>query len=75
MSNTEYLRISGARMNALTDRTFDAMLASLDCSQDRNDAKLIAHWQDGVGYRLQVTRKADGAALSKLIDLDGNIRP
>ena len=40
---------------------------------DGMDAHRISHCQDGVGYRLQVTRKTDGASLTKSVDLNGAI--
>jgi hypothetical protein len=56
------------------DRVFDALLTRLGCTGGR-DANLISHWQDGIGYRIQVTRKSDGASLTKLVDLQGAVRP
>lgn len=60
---------NGRQINAEVDCAFDAMLATLGCSQDNNDAVLISHWQDGLGYRLQVSRKADQKTLTRLIAL------
>lgn len=54
------------------DEAFDAMLAKLGCN-DGTDADLISHWQDGLGYRLQVTRKSDGKTLLRSVTLDGTI--
>ena len=56
------------------DDTFDSLLASLDCS-DGSDAYIISHWQgDEIGMRLQVTRKMDGVAVSRVVRPDGTVR-
>lgn len=59
----------------MVDKVFDDLLSRLGC-QEGPDVALISHWQDGTfpGYRIQVTRRADGASLTKFVCLDGTIR-
>ena len=58
-------------------KTFDDMLAKLNCADEATfsgKAWKISHWQD-TGYRLQVTRRSDGASLTCLIDYSGVRHP
>ena len=56
----------------LVDQAFDGMLKKLGC-RDGNDAAILSHWQDGppAGYRLQVTRYADGRAMTRFVAREG----
>lgn len=58
-------------MDAVDD-VYDALLAKLGCT-DGTDADLISHWQEN-GFRIQVSRKADGRALTRFVSLSGEIR-
>ena len=56
------------------ERGFDRMLSRLSC-HDGNDARMVSHWQEEPrGFRLQVTRKGDGASLTRFIGTDGSDR-
>jgi hypothetical protein len=71
--NTPEINFQG--MNKSVEKSFDTMLKRLGCT-DGTDAHIISHWQsEPAGFRLQVTRKLDGEALTKFVDGHGNIRP
>lgn len=58
-----------SKMLEIVDAVFDSLCARLGVLDGR-DADLISHWQ-GNGFRIQVTRKADGKALTKFVRADG----
>lgn len=58
--------------NKSIDKVFDMLLRKLGC-EDTTDAILMNHWQEGIGARIQVTRRADGRSLTRGVRLDGTI--
>lgn len=58
-------------MLAAVDTVFDALCKRLGVA-DGTDAYLVSHWQ-GDGFRVQVTRKTDGAVLTKFVCADGRV--
>ena len=57
------------KMLDAVDEVFDRLCERLNVTDGR-DANLISHWQ-GDGFRVQVTRKADGKSLTKFVRADG----
>ena len=62
-------------INAAVDKVYDHLMRVLSVTGS-SDALMISHWQDQpCGFRITITRKADGVSATRFVNETGGIVP